>query len=131
VSTLVVLLTACQPAYQLDLVGTQWSIQSIDGTSIDTPTAVLRFGSDRQAADDAVLSLACGDVPLAWVWDTDGSALSLLPGEAPETCRQGVAPGDSAVLDAIGGVESWSVQGHDQITLKGERELRLVRIASS
>jgi hypothetical protein len=131
VSTLVLLFAACQPAYQVDLVGTQWSIQSIDGTPVETPTAVLHFGSDGQAADDAVLSLACGDVPLAWVWDTDGSALNLLPGDSSETCREGVSAGDAAVLDAIGGVESWSVQGRDEITLKGERELHLSRVASS
>jgi hypothetical protein len=65
---------------------------------------------------------------LGWVWDTDGSALNLPHANVPETCRDGAAPSDAAVLAAIEGVESWSVQGPDAITLEGARELGLARI---
>jgi META domain len=109
------------PAYQLDLPGTRWSIVSRDGVQTEAPHPALRFG---EQSNDATLSMACGQVPLDWIWDTDGSALSLTPRAIPASCA---SEQDAAVLRAIRSVEEWKVQSDGRITLRGREQLVLER----
>ena len=112
-----------EPAHQLDLSGSRWSIVSIGGNDTGLPVPVIAF--DTPERDSATVTLECGNVVLAWAWDTDGAALNLAPVTVPEGCL--AHPADAAALTALRGVEEWSVRDHDSITLIGGQELQLER----
>jgi hypothetical protein len=114
---------ASVPAYRLDLFGTAWSVAAIDGVPLIEPLPVIAFSSD---ANHASVSLACGKVPLNWVWDSDGAGLSLWYEQRPDACMSTTAQ-DNAILRAILDLEEWSYQSDSMITLIGTNELRLAR----
>ncbi len=111
------------PAYRLDLPGTTWAVAMIDGEPLTTPVPLIEFSSD---GNHATVSLACGNVPLDWGWDSDGAALDLSFEERPDSCASTTTQ-DEAVLGAILGIEEWSYQSDTRITLIGTNELRLAR----
>ena len=112
------------PAYHLDLPGTTWAVATIDGESLTAPLPLIAFSVN---GNDANASLACGDVPLDWAWDSDGAALGFGFDERPDECLSTTAQ-DDALIDAILGVEEWSYQSDSEITLTGTNELRLGRV---
>jgi hypothetical protein len=111
------------PAYRLDLPGTTWAVAMIDGKPLTAPVPLIEFSSD---GNHATASLACGNVPLDWGWDSDGAALDLYFEQRPYSCASTTTQ-DNAVLDAIVGIEEWSYQSDARITLIGTKELRLAR----
>src|SRR5262245_16734034 len=60
-------------AYRLDLPGSQWVIESVDGQSVSEPLPVVRFD---EGGNSATVTVPCGEAWLGWAWDTDGSAIS-------------------------------------------------------
>ena len=111
------------PAYRLDLPGTTWAVAMIDGEPLTTPVPLIEFSSD---GNNATASLACGEVPLDWAWDSDGAGLGFGFERLPDSCVSTTTQ-DNALLDAILGIEEWSYQTDDRITLIGTHELRLAR----
>ena len=110
------------PAYRLDLPGTTWAVATIDGRALTAPVPLIEFSSD---GNSAMVSMACGQVPLDWAWDSDGAALGFGDQRLPDSCAS-MATRDHA-LHAIRGIEEWSYQTDDRITLIGTNELRLAR----
>jgi hypothetical protein len=112
------------PGQQLDLPGTTWTVASIDGTRL-SGNASISFDTGNQTT----IVLACRAVPLGYVWDTDGSALSF--SEPPKDVVPGCSPAgtlqDALVLDAVSRVDSWRVETDDLIVLMGQHDLRLAR----
>ena len=111
------------PAYRLDLPGTTWAVAAIDGEPLATPVPLIEFSSD---GNHATASLVCGNVPLEWGWDSDGAALDLYFEKRPDSCESTTTQ-DDALLNAILGIESWSYQSDNRITLIGANEIRLAR----
>ena len=111
------------PAYRLDLPGTTWAVATIDGRPLPAPVPLIEFSSD---GNSAMASMACGQVPLDWAWDSDGAALGFGYERLPDSCVSRTTQ-DDALLDAILGIEEWSYQSDDRITLIGTNELRLAR----
>lgn len=125
------LMAGCEPAHQLDLPGTTWFVVSIDHTpAAGEPLPAITFDVD---GSDAVLRLACGDVPLDWAWDTDGAALDLSARDVtmPVACAS-ASEQDAEVLAAIGEIVQWRVLDDNLIALSGpSREIGLQRVESN
>jgi hypothetical protein len=119
----------CEPAHLLHLPGTTWSVTSIDRQpAVDSPLPTITFDE----GNNAVLRLACGDVSLRWVWDTDGAALDLSARDAdmPDACAS-ASEQDAAVLAAVGEIVEWRILDDDLIAFSGpSREIGLQRVKS-
>jgi hypothetical protein len=111
-----------EPVFRMDLPGTRWAIDAIDDQQIDPPV-LLAFDDD---VDAATLTLPCGEVWLAWAWDSDGSAQSFGINRLPEACAD--ADVDRAALDALLAVEEWAIDDDDRITMRGPQILYLSRL---
>lgn len=122
-ASVVLFAAGCAAAHQLDLPNTTWQVTSLDDESLDAPTPSITFSRDGNSAR---LILACGEVDLIWAWDTDGSAIGFGAEDRDPGCVDPSAS-DAEVLDALTGAEEWSVQGDSDITIRGERVLRLTR----
>ena len=123
---LVVWAWASEPAHQLDLPGTRWAVVAVADEATGSAPPMLAFENDGNSAS---LALSCGIVRLGWAWDTDGAAQGFGIDAMPATCQANEAS-DQTVLDAILGVEEWSIQSDDRITLSGTTDLRLERAGS-
>jgi hypothetical protein len=116
------LVLGCAAAFQVDLPGTTWSIVSIDQAA---PAGAPSLTFDDNG-NQATLSLDCGDIPLDWAWDTDGSAMAFGTDVIPDAC-QSPSAADAAVRDAVLGTDEWSVQGDTHVTLHGSHDVGLER----
>ena len=113
-----------EPAHQLDLPGTDWTISQLGNDPAPAGPYALSFNQD---ANHATLVLACGAVPLWWVWDTDGSALNLAVADpAPSRCQTPTGS-DRAVLDAVVNTDGWGVDSQTRIHLDSTPPLTLER----
>ena len=107
-------LLTTEPAHQLDLPGTAWTIRSIGDDSTTARAYTLAFDAD---GNNASIALSCGTVHLGWSWDTDGSALNFAAQDpAPSSCQSPSGP-DRAVLDAVVSTKAWRVESDSRIHL--------------
>jgi hypothetical protein len=111
----------CEPAHQLELTGTTWTIAAV-GDQLLTESRTIAFLPENRAA----LVLTCGQIASSWYHDTDGDALQIgFERRAP--CADPVGE-DAAVLRALDAVDRWSFQDDSDITLSGtEQNVRLRR----
>jgi len=129
IAAVALIVGACgtQPASQMDLTGTTWSIVTVDEDNLSPPYATMEFARDSA---HAILSLRCGAVQYDWALETDSSGIAFLnPHEDPE-CLANSDQTDAKVRDAIEGTEEWSVRGSGRIVLDGSHRIVLVRTAS-
>jgi heat shock protein HslJ len=115
-----------QPAYQVKLYGSAWSITSIDGvrTSSEHLPSVT-FG------DEVIVDTGCRVLTSEFDMDTDGSELRFdvrepSPG-AGSLCAPDVAPQDRAVIEALNGAATWAVADHDHVAFQGQHFVALQR----
>ncbi len=122
----IVVITGCnalsEPAHELNLDGSSWSVVSIDGVISSTPPPSITFDSPAR------VDTGCRTIYVSWDMDTDGSALSFeSPNPSVVQCSAELAAQDAMVVSSIAGTGSWSVNSHDAIVLHGDHEVHLER----
>lgn len=109
------------PAYEMELHGSRWVIASISGgPALEDPLPEIAFGQ----REDVTLRTGCRTLAGTFSLDTDGDYLVIwfdVPADA--TCPEQ----EDALLDALRGVEHWSIVNDKQITFHGVSELTLRR----
>jgi heat shock protein HslJ len=120
-------------AHRLDLFGTSWSVESIDGRpAVPSGKATISFPSVSPNPSSTMIETGCRVIRAEWDMDSDGDAIGFnvpadngesLTGCPPELTRQ-----DRALVTALAGTESWTVDNQDAIVLHGTNEIRLRRM---
>jgi hypothetical protein len=98
------------PAYRMTLQDSSWNVTAVNGVPPASQDAVLHLSANNAST----LRLDCGEVWLAWVQDTDSEGVEFAENRVPPACR------DHEVVDALLGIETWSIQDDNHITLMGD-----------
>ena len=98
------------PAYRLDLHETRWRVANVNNVAVADPPSIS-FG------DPGAYTTPCGEVPLSYDGDTDGSALFVWE-EHASSC-DAMTAAQRAVFTAVLNTEEWEYHDDSHITLKG------------
>jgi hypothetical protein len=98
------------PAYRLYLYETRWNVATVNGVTVTDPPSIS-FG------DPGSYTTPCGEVPLSYDGDTDGSTLFVWE-EQPSSCDLMTAA-QRAVFTAVLNTEEWAYHDDAHITLIG------------
>jgi hypothetical protein len=113
-----------EPAHNMTLPGTHWTIAQLGSEPVPAGPYALSFSAD---ANHATANLSCGAVPLRWSWDTDGAALNLgVEDQLPLPCRS-LDGEDRSVLDAVLSSDGWTIESDSRIRLDGTPPIVLIR----
>lgn len=106
--------------------GTSWAVVAVDGVLFAAGENTFTFGIGI-GVDEATLRTGCGTIRLDIVTDTDSDWIEFELPNDPLSCSGAAASDQSRLIEAFGGVERWTVQTDDAITMHGTHEIRLVR----
>ena len=115
------------PARVVSLRETVWNVESVAESSVEGIAATFAFGSGA-----AILSSECSRRTFGWDIDGDdvGIGFWLISTDA-RTCPPTAAAHEESIVNALLGVDHWSIENRDVIELKGEATIRMKRSAVS
>jgi hypothetical protein len=107
-------------AYRLDLYQTQWRITAVDGDRVvGEPTLLFNEGG---ADGQATLETVCGATLLGFDHDSDGDGAEFWFKETISSipCDEASAAAQNVVLQALLGIDSWTVHDDNAIEMASE-----------
>ena len=113
------------PARVVSLRETVWNVESVAESRVEDLAATFSFG-----AEAAILDSECSRRTFGWDIDGDdvGIGFWLISTDA-RTCPPTAAAHEESIVNALLGVDHWSIENRDVIELKGEATIRMKRSA--
>jgi hypothetical protein len=103
-----------RPFDRVDLIPSYWDVVRVAGADVTgAPLPVLTIGRSSSGR----VALACGEIDLSYVADTDGSALSFAEQRVAAGCAASLQAQDAAIRAAVGNVRSWRVDSETDIEM--------------
>lgn len=112
------------PAYHLTLIGTTWTVASIEHSPEQQDRQTITFNQ----IGTVDVSTGCGHFKAGWDLDGDGDAIGFsdVP-PTPAICRPEISDQDDALRRALAGTRSWIYLDDNHIELHGADLVELVR----